>query len=197
MESMEITRLDASNFTENSLDDFSRYQEVTQVYRLIDGRLQLVPLTFTEDWPLARRREKAREILRGTHIVYGAVENGEVLGVIMLLPALDYGRMVIDSFHVSANHRRNGIGRALFKAAKAEAIRRGAKALYASACSARETIDFYRAMGFVISPNPIPESRAMCSWNAPFEQRIKRVRLPSAERTRFLLRENATFPEIC
>lgn len=31
MESMEITRLDASNFTENSLDDFSRYQEVTQV----------------------------------------------------------------------------------------------------------------------------------------------------------------------
>lgn len=157
MESMEITRLDASNFTENSLDDFSRYQEVTQVYRLIDGRLQLVPLTFTEDWPLAHRREKAREILRGTHIVYGAVENGEVVGVIMLLPALDYGQMVIDSFHVSANHRRNGIGRALFKAAKAEAIRRGANALYASACSARETIDFYRAMGFVISPNPIPK----------------------------------------
>ena len=40
-------------------------------------------------------------------------------------------------------------------------------------------------------------SRAMCSWNVPFEQRIKRVRLPSAECTRFLLRENATFPEIC
>lgn len=55
MESMEITRLDASNFTENSLDDFSRFQEVTQVYRLIDGQLQLVPLTFTEDWPQARK----------------------------------------------------------------------------------------------------------------------------------------------
>lgn len=47
------------------------------MYRLIDGRLQLVPLTFTEDWPLVRRREKAREILRGTHIVYGAVETAK------------------------------------------------------------------------------------------------------------------------
>ena len=40
-------------------------------------------------------------------------------------------------------------------------------------------------------------SRAMCSWNAPFERRIKRVCLQSAERTRFQLRVNATFPEIC
>lgn len=155
-EHMEITRLDSRNFTLDSLDNFSRHQEVTQVYRLIDGQLQLVPLTFTEDWSLERRREKAREILRGQHIVCGAIDRGEVVGVIMLRPALDHGRMVIDSFHVSANHRRNGIGRALFEAAKAEAIRRGANALYASACSARETIDFYRAMGFNVSPNPIP-----------------------------------------
>lgn len=153
---MEITRLDSSNFALDSLDNFSRYQEVRQVYRLIDGQLQLMPLTFTEDWPLSRRREKAQEVLRGQHIVYGAIDRGEVIGMLMLLPALDHGRMVIDSFHVSANHRRNGIGRALFNAAKAEAIRRGANALYASACSARETIDFYRAMGFSVSPNPIP-----------------------------------------
>ena len=130
--------------------------EIVQVYRLMDGQLQLVSLTFMEDWSLSRRREKAQEVLRGQHIVYGALANGEVVGMLMLLPSLDHGRMVIDSFHVSANHRRNGIGRALFEAAKAEAIRRGANALYASACSARETIDFYRAMGFNISSNPIP-----------------------------------------
>ena len=40
-------------------------------------------------------------------------------------------------------------------AAKEEAIRCGAKALYVSACSARETIDFYTAMGFTLSPHPI------------------------------------------
>ena len=153
---MEITRLDSRNFTLDSLDNFSRYQEVTQVYRLMNGQLQLVPLTFMEDWSLSRRREKAQEVLRGQHIVYGALANGEIVGMLMLLPSLAHGRMVIDSFHVSANHRRNGIGRALFEAAKAEAIRRGANALYASACSARETIDFYRAMGFNVSPNPIP-----------------------------------------
>lgn len=48
-----------------------------------------------------------------------------------------------------------GIGRALFATAKEEAIRCGAKALYVSACSARETIDFYTAMGFTLGPHPI------------------------------------------
>lgn len=149
MESMEITRLDASNFTENSLDDFSRYQEVTQVYRPIDGRLQLVPLTFTEDWPLARRREKAREILHGTHIVYGAVR------MPCTHPPVPRGKPLIST---------------------AQWVLSSAQTQFRSA---------WRT------------SRAMCSWNAPFEQRIKRVCLQSAERTRFQLRENATFPEIC
>ena len=194
MESMEITRLDASNFTENSLDDFSRYQEVTQVYRLIDGRLQHVPLTFTEDWPLARRREKAREILRRTHIVYGAVENGEVVGVIMLLPALDYGRMVriiaetASVGRCSRRQRRKPSG-AVQRRCTHPPVPRG-KPLISTAqwvLSSAQT-QFRSAWR---------TSRAMCSWNAPFEQRIKRVCLPSAECTRFLLRENATLPEIC
>lgn len=63
--------------------------------------------------------------------------------------------MILDSFHVSAHNAGRGIGRALFAAAKEEAIRCGAKALYVSACSARETIDFYTAMGFTLSPHPI------------------------------------------
>ena len=63
--------------------------------------------------------------------------------------------MIIYSFHVSADRRRHGIGRALFASAKDEAVRRGAVALYVSACSAEETVDFYRAMGFTVSLHPI------------------------------------------
>lgn len=37
-----------------------------------------------------------------------------------------------------------------------EARKWGACALYASCCSAEETINFYSAMGFRLSPNPIP-----------------------------------------
>ena len=73
----------------------------------------------------------------------------------MLLPEPDHGRLVIDSLHVSADRRRHGIGRALMAAAKEKAISVGASALYVSACSAQETIDFYRAMGFAVSPQPI------------------------------------------
>ena len=152
---MKITLIDNTNFCLSSLDNFSRYQEVKNVYRFKNGILHIEYHPFIEDWSLEQKRKKAEKIMSGRYIAFGAYENGEVVGAILLLPELDHGRMMIDSFHVSAAHRRRGIGRALFETAKAEAIRCGAKALYASACSSQETIDFYTAMGFIISPNPI------------------------------------------
>lgn len=153
---MNIALIDNHNFSRNSLANFSRRQVVKNVYRLTDGALHLVCNPFTEDWSPEQKAGKAAEILRGNHIVYGAFEGGNVVGGIMLLPTLDHGRMIIDSFHVSAGHRRRGIVRALLQAAKTEAVRHGANALYVSACSAQETIDFYMAMGFAVSRHPIP-----------------------------------------
>ena len=65
---------------------------------------------------------------------------------------LDHNRMIIDSFHVSADKRRCGIGTKLFNAAKKEAKKRGATAL---SSPTQETIDFYTTMGFKVSTNPI------------------------------------------
>jgi len=165
----EIVLIDGNNFTAESFDDFCRYQEVKKVYRLVEGILQLVYHPFVENWTLKYKREKAREIQSGTHIVYGAFEGGKVVGEIMLLPELDQGRMIIDSYHVTAGKRRHGIGRALFEAARREAIRHGAAALYASACSAQETIDFYLAMGFVVSPHPIRACVDAEPWDIQME----------------------------
>ena len=143
------------NFTRESLDVFSRYQVVKNVYRVKEGEMYLAYRPFVEIWTLERKREKAAEILAGDHIVYGAFEkNGDIVGILLLLPVLEHDRMILDSFHVSTHKRRQGIGRALFAAAKEEAIQCGAKVLYVSACSARETID-YTAMGFTLSPHPI------------------------------------------
>lgn len=64
--------------------------------------------------------------------------------------------MIVDSLHVSRGYRRRGIGRILMNAAGEEALRRGAKALYMSCCSAKETIDYYMAKGCRLSENPIP-----------------------------------------
>ena len=153
---IEIKQADRSNFGEASMDSFDRYQEVHNVYRLENGQLILKEHPFTENWSPARRREKAAEILSGRFITFCAFEDDQVVGEIMLIPELNQNRMIIDSFHVDAEYRRHGIGRSLFHAAKVEAERVGASALYVSACSAKETVEFYRAMGFCVSPNPIP-----------------------------------------
>lgn len=152
---MEIQLLNKDNFHIDSLDTFSRYQTVNNVYRLDENHLQLLHCPFTEDWSAERKREKAAEILSGQYIVYGVIHEGRVVGTIMLIPELEHGRMIIDSYHVSAEFRRQGIGRRLFEAARTEARQRGAVALYASACSSEETINFYMAMGFRVSRNPI------------------------------------------
>lgn len=153
---MEIKLIDSHNFTRDSLKGFRRYQEVKNVYRLQNGNLTLVCNPFTEDWDAARLIEKAEEMLSGRYVTYCAYEDNRVVGEIMLIPTLNKGRLIIDSFHVSSDCRRRGIGRALFEAARQEALKRGAHALYASCCSAEETIDFYSAMGFRLSSDPIP-----------------------------------------
>ena len=153
---MEIKLIDHRHFTRDSLKGFQRYQEVKNVYRLQDGHLTLVYNPFTEDWDAARLIEKAEEIRSGQYVTYCAYEENDVVGEIMLIPKLNNGRLIIDSFHVSRDFRRRGIGRALFEAAGQEALERGAHALYASCCSAEETINFYSAMGFRLSSDPIP-----------------------------------------
>lgn len=83
---MNIALVDSGNFSRSSLDDFSRYQAVKNVYRLKDGELCLVYHPFTETWTPERKDEKAREILAGRHIVYGAFEGERIVGILMLLP---------------------------------------------------------------------------------------------------------------
>ena len=156
---IDIKQADRSNFSERSMDSFDRHQEVRNVFRVVNGNLVLKKLSFTETWSPERRREKAAEILSGEYITYCAFDGDTAVGEIMLIPELNEQRLIIDSLHVSRDYRRHGIGRRLIKAAAAYAQSRGAAALYASCCSAEETIRFYTAMGFEPSERPIP-SRA-------------------------------------
>lgn len=153
---IEIKRADRNNFCETSLDLFDRSQEVQNVWRMENGRLVLTFQPFSETWSPEQRRKKAGEILSGRYITFCAFEGDAVVGEIMLIPELNEDRLIIDSFHVSRPFRRRGIGRRLLETAAEYARGRGASALYASCCSAEETIDFYRAMGFRLSEHPIP-----------------------------------------
>ena len=152
---IEIKQADRNNFCETSMDSFDRFQEVQNVWRIENGRLVLKFQPFTETWSPEQRRKKAGEILSGRFITFCAFEGDAVVGEIMLIPELNENRLIIDSFHVSRGFRRCGIGRRLIETAADYARSRGACALYASCCSAEETIDFYKAMGFRPSEHPI------------------------------------------
>lgn len=153
---IEIKQVDRSNFTERSMDSFDRYQEIRYVFRVENSKLALKKQPFTETWSAERRREKAAEILSGKHITFCAFDSDSVVGEIMLNPEQNENRLIIDSFHVSREYRRHGIGRRLIETARGYAESHGAEALYASCCSAEETIRFYTAMGFKLSEHPIP-----------------------------------------
>lgn len=153
---IEIKQVNSSNFTETSMDSFDRFQEVHHVYRPENGSLVLKEHSFTETWSPERKREKAAEILSGRYITFCAFDDDTVIGEIMLIPELNENRLIIDSFHVSRAFRRHGIGRRLLDTVADYAKHHGANALYASCCSAEETIRFYLAMGFWPSEHPIP-----------------------------------------
>ena len=166
---MKIEIADKRNFSEYSLDDFQRYQVVRQVYRRGEGELVIVDNPFEEDWTLERRRVRAQQILSGDYLTFCAFEEDRVAGFLMLIPELYDGRLIVYRFYISREFRRKGYGRALFAKAKEEAKKRQAHSLFISACPAKETIDFYLAMGCFPSDCVMPDFAHTKPHDIPME----------------------------
>ena len=154
---IQIQLLTEANFKEDSLDCYVRTQQVREVYRRVEGEYVLVEQPYVEDWSLEKKRQVAKALRSGEYITYLALEDGAVVGFIGLKKQLSGGYLILDMMQVSALHRGLGLGRALFQRGLEEARKAGAKGLYFSACSSKETIAFYRAMGAVLAERPIPE----------------------------------------
>lgn len=140
-----------------NLDDFDRTQEVKRVYVNENGRLRLKDQVWTMDWSLEHKREVAANLLSHENISYVAYEADRVVGFVSVLKKLVGCRMVLDIIQVDHAFRGMGIGRKLFELAVAEAKKAGAKELYISACCSEETVNFYKAMGAVVTNDSIPE----------------------------------------
>lgn len=155
MNGISYQKLTDQNFRVDSLDDFVRHQEVTECWRRVDGRLVLVPVSFVEDWDIDKRRSVAGEILsciKDHGFAFGAFCGGRTVGYICVSGKLlgsegQYIELIL--FHVSEPFRRMGIGRELFRLACEEARRTGAKKLYISAHSSKESQSAYRSLGCV------------------------------------------------
>ena len=154
---MDITycKISEENFSYSSLDGFIRRQEVRECWRKVDSQWKLLPIAYVEDWDLEARRKRADIILRGVRsggIAYGAWDRERVVGFARLEgPLFGSEGQYIDlaQFHVSLPCRRRGIGKRLFELACQGARELGAKKLYVSAHSAKESIAAYRKYGCV------------------------------------------------
>ena len=135
--------LTIKNFNLNSLDEFIRRQDVRECWRRADGSLTLLPIAYIEDWNLQQRRETAKEILNELDaggLAYGAFCENKVVGFAALSSAL---------FYVSEPFRQRGIGKELFQMACRGSRNAGARKLYISAHSAKETMAAYNRLGCV------------------------------------------------
>lgn len=110
---------------------------------------------FTDDWSekdYVTLVSCLKNTVSSGGFVYAAFADGALKGFVSVEPEL-FGEenryLDLSSLHVSEDMRRNGIGRALFHAAKEWATQKGASKLYISAHSAVESQAFYKAMGCV------------------------------------------------
>ena len=177
-----VEKLTPENFNVHSLDDFSRYQVVTECWRCVDGEWRLLPISFIDDWDDDRpyAQTKTAELIdtvgRGTPVV-GAFAWGRLIGFAMLGERLGSRGQYIDlsSFHVSAPWRGRGIGRRLFAAACDAARSLGAEKLYISAHSSKESQAAYRALGCVnaVEIDAAHEMEEPCDVQMEFDLRAE------------------------
>lgn len=147
------SKLTDKNFDITSLDEFIRHQEVRECWRKIDGKMVLVPENFVENWDITQCRNVAETIKNGIAdrgFAYGAFSDDKVIGYIYLSKEFfgsENQYIEVELFHVSEPFRGQGIGRELFRLACDEARCIGAKKLYISAHSSKESQAAYRRLG--------------------------------------------------
>ena len=157
-----VERLTEDNFNSHSLDSFIRHQVVTECLRNVDGNWLLLPISFVEEWSLDKCREEASAIannLSGNMIDYGAFEGTDLIGYITVgTERLGTKRQYVQlvTFQVSEPFRGMGVGRKLFEKAAGVAREYGAKKLYISAHSSKESQAAYKALGCVHAEEIIP-----------------------------------------
>ena len=156
MDTITYSFLTEKNFNEDSLDFFLRHQVIKECWRKnSNNKYVLVANEYVEDWDLNKRREVAREILHklsGTGFAYGAFCEENVVGYILVSNEFfgssdQYLELLL--YHVSEPYRRRGIGKKLFELACKTAKEIGARKLFISAHSSKESLAAYQKLGCI------------------------------------------------
>lgn len=149
---IEYRRLCEEEMNRELFRNFIRHQNVTDCWRKENGKWIIKSDPFIDDWT-EDEYQFLVTCLKNTIVtdgfVYGAFSDGDLKGFVSVEPELFGGEqkyLDLSSIHVSEDMRGQGVGKALFLAAKEWSKERGAKKLYISAHSAVESQAFYEAM---------------------------------------------------
>lgn len=145
-----------------------RSELIDQVYRLEHGQLVARPDPFDlRGWPPGEAETYTPLLYacfdRGG-CFFGAFDDDQLVGVAVLDVAPlgpSHDLLQLKMLHVSSARRKHGLGTELFERARAAARERGAQGLYISATPSQNTIDFYRRLGAMVTPEPDPALYAL------------------------------------
>ena len=143
------------------LNEIDRYEIVEEVYYFRDGKLVLEK-EYREVIDISDISEVIEDYIEdyddgGTFI--GAFDGEKLAGLSGISGKLigeNKDMIQLTSLWVSNKYRKKGIGRQLVSMLKEKAKQSGAKKLYVSAYPSKNTVDFYRGVGFDLT-TPIKE----------------------------------------
>ena len=143
------------------LSEIDRYEIIEEVYRVRDGKLVLEK-EYREEIDISDESEVIEDYIQdydggGTFI--GAFDGEKPVGLSGICGNLigeNKDMIQLSSLWVSNKYRKKGIGRQLIFMLKEKAKQSGAKKLYVSATPSKNTVDFYRSVGFYLT-TPVKE----------------------------------------
>jgi predicted N-acetyltransferase YhbS len=140
-----------------------RSEIIERVYRMENGELVLRPDYFhARGWPEGTVEETTPRLLdcyaHGGE--FWALYDGSKLVGIAVLESRFIGAaqdmLQLKLLFVTDGYRDQGLGRRLFLHAAERARQRGARRMYISATPSEHTVNFYRNLGCVLTPEPDP-----------------------------------------
>jgi len=158
-----ISRINQEELSEDSLENFSRYQITEYVRYKNISDFSTKYDKFIENWTREKKREITsflRECIKDNGIVLGVFYQNLLKGF-SCLPNRFYGDnneyIELSYIHVSSEIRNKGIGKKLFLKTIEYAKDMGAKKIYISAHPAVETQAFYDSVGCIPAKKIIDE----------------------------------------
>lgn len=150
---IKYSKLNIDDLTVDLFDTFNRYQEVKQCWRKDNGEWVLKDIDFVDNWGDSEKKfltECLINTINTKGIVLAAFSNNTLVGFASL-ESVFFGSsnqyLQLTSIHTSYEYRGKGIGKNLFHMICQEAKLIGAKKIYISSHSSKETQAFYKKIG--------------------------------------------------